>query len=117
MPLDNQGCTFTFKKLTRVPLRRRRRSNHQKKKNRIVCARNVAEEGDHQPKRRCSRVPRRPESKLPVERENALKARPPHNENVVFVFKTQTFRTIVLQVSEEIRNPTARPQNVTEKQP
>lgn len=31
MPLDNQGCTFTFKKLTRVPLRRRRRrSNHQK---------------------------------------------------------------------------------------
>lgn len=49
MPLDNQGCTFTFKKLTRVPLRRsRRRSNHQKE-GRNVCARNVAEEEEEGP--------------------------------------------------------------------
>lgn len=95
MPLDNQGCTFTFKKLTRVPLRRRRRSNHQKE-GRNVCARNVAEEeevGDHhrQPKRRCSRVPRHPESNLPVER-GRIESLVQTNKHVVFVFKTRTFR-------------------------
>lgn len=97
MPLDNQGCTFTFKKLTRVPLRRRRRrrSNHQKEGRRNVCARNVAEEEEEgpPPSTETSLFPRVAAPGIePTGRERTHWKLAQTNKHVVFVFKTRTFR-------------------------
>lgn len=63
---------------------------------------------DHhrQPKRRCSRVPRHPESNLPVER-GRIESLVQTNKHVVFVFKTRTFRErdCVARVSEMKKKP------------
>lgn len=103
MPLDNQGCTFTFKKLTRVPLRRRRRrSNHQKEEEETFArAMLQKKQKETTTVNRNVVVPacRGTRNRTYRSREDALKASPKQTKNTSFSFsKRERFvNAIVLQ--------------------